>query len=88
LRDISFIVEPGEKIALVGESGVGKSTLVELVSGYYFADKGQVLIDGHNVKNFDLKSDDVVYFEHNPEAVKSAQSVGIKTHFLDNEKDH
>src|SRR3989339_1200549 len=38
------------------------------------------------LKNFDLKSDDVVYFEHNPEAVKSAQSVGIKTHFLDNEK--
>jgi ABC-type multidrug transport system fused ATPase/permease subunit len=55
LKDISFTVKPGEKIALVGESGVGKSTLVELVSGYYFANKGQVLIDGHNVKNFDLK---------------------------------
>lgn len=38
------------------------------------------------LKNFDLKSEDVVYFEHNPEAVKSAQSVGIKTHFWDNEK--
>lgn len=35
---------------------------------------------------FNLTSDDVVYFEHNPEAVKSAQSVGIKTHFWDNEK--
>jgi ABC-type multidrug transport system fused ATPase/permease subunit len=55
LKDISFAVEPGQKIALVGESGVGKSTLVELVSGYYFANKGQVSIDGHNVKNMDLK---------------------------------
>ena len=36
--------------------------------------------------HFNLQSDDVVYFEHNPEAVKSAQSVGIKTHFWDNEK--
>lgn len=38
------------------------------------------------LKNFDLKAEDVVYFEHNPDAVKSAQSVGIKTHFWDNEK--
>lgn len=38
------------------------------------------------LKNFDLKSEDVIYFEHNPEAVKSAESVGIKTHFWDNEK--
>lgn len=38
------------------------------------------------LKNFDLKPEDVIYFEHNPEAVKSAQSVGIKTHFWDNEK--
>ena len=38
------------------------------------------------LEHFNLTSDDVVYFEHNPEAVKSAQSVGIKTHFWDNEK--
>jgi len=38
------------------------------------------------LKNFNLHSEDVIYFEHNPEAVKSAQSVGIKTHFWDNEK--
>ncbi len=36
--------------------------------------------------NFDLNAKDVVYFEHNPAAVKSAQSVGIKTYFWDNEK--
>jgi len=55
LRDISFRVKSGEIIALVGESGVGKSTLVELISGYYFPQKGRVLIDGHNIKNLDLK---------------------------------
>lgn len=38
------------------------------------------------LKNFDLNSEDVIYFEHNPEAVKSAKSVGIKTHFWDKEK--
>lgn len=38
------------------------------------------------LKNFNLSPEDVVYFEHNPEAIKSAQSVGIKTHFWDNEK--
>ena len=38
------------------------------------------------LEHFNLTSEDVVYFEHNPDAVKSAQSVGIKTHFWDNEK--
>ena len=38
------------------------------------------------LKNFNLDPEDVVYFEHNPDAVKSAQSIGIKTHFWDNEK--
>ncbi len=38
------------------------------------------------LKNFDLNAEDVIYFEHNPEAVKSAQAAGIKTHFWDNEK--
>jgi len=46
LRGISFSARSGETIALVGESGVGKSTTIELIGGFYFAQKGEVLIDG------------------------------------------
>jgi hypothetical protein len=38
------------------------------------------------LKNFNLNEDEVIYFEHNPEAVKSAQSIGINTYFYDNDK--
>ncbi|MBU6427180.1 ABC transporter ATP-binding protein/permease [Patescibacteria group bacterium] len=55
LEDISFEVKPGEVVALVGESGVGKSTLVDLVSGYHFPDKGTVAIDGHDIREVDLR---------------------------------
>lgn len=55
LSEVSFEVKPGEVVALVGESGVGKSTLIDLISGYYFPKTGRVLIDGHNTKKFDLK---------------------------------
>ncbi len=55
LEDVSFFVKPGESVALVGESGVGKSTLVDLVSGYYRPAKGRVLVDGHDVRRLDLK---------------------------------
>lgn len=56
LNDISFSVQHGEKIAFVGESGVGKSTAIELISGYYFPQKGNVYIDGISTKEIDLMS--------------------------------
>jgi ATP-binding cassette subfamily B protein len=54
LKDINFKVSAGETVALVGESGVGKSTLIDLISGYYFAQKGKVLVDGTDVKKINL----------------------------------
>jgi ATP-binding cassette, subfamily B, heavy metal transporter len=54
LSEISFSVDVGEKIALVGRSGVGKSTIVDLLSGYYFPDSGNIRIDGHDTRDMDL----------------------------------
>lgn len=54
LRDITFAARPGETVALVGASGVGKSTLVDLISRYYAPAKGRVLVDGHDVASLDL----------------------------------
>lgn len=54
LSDVSFSANPGEVIALVGESGGGKSTTVSLVSGYYFPNAGSVSIDGVDTRRWDL----------------------------------
>ena len=56
LQDINFEVKAGEVVALVGESGVGKSTLIELLSGYHFPKTGKVLIDGKPIETIDLIS--------------------------------
>lgn len=54
LRDISFEVKSGEKIALVGYSGAGKSTIVQLLMRYYKLLSGQILVDGKNINDYDL----------------------------------
>jgi len=56
LHDVSFTVEPGESIALVGPTGAGKSTIVNLVSRFYNVDSGSVLIDGVDISKVTLKS--------------------------------
>jgi ATP-binding cassette subfamily B protein len=56
LNGISFTVEPGQKIALVGQIGAGKSTAMNLLPRFYDATSGSVLIDGHNVKDVTLAS--------------------------------
>lgn len=56
LRDISFTVEPGQKVALVGPSGSGKSTVVSLIPRFYDVDSGVVRIDGTDVRDIKLQS--------------------------------
>jgi ABC-type multidrug transport system fused ATPase/permease subunit len=56
LKGISFHAAAGQKIALVGESGVGKTTIIDLLSGFYFAQKGKIFIDGIEIKKMNLKN--------------------------------
>jgi hypothetical protein len=56
IDDLSFVAEPGETIAIVGETGSGKSTLTKLVNRIYDADEGEILIDGVDVRRWNLTS--------------------------------
>jgi ATP-binding cassette subfamily B multidrug efflux pump len=54
LRDVSFIIEPGETVAIVGHTGAGKTTIISLLMRFYDVQKGAVRIDGVDVKDMDL----------------------------------
>lgn len=55
LKNVSFEVQSGEKVALAGHSGAGKSTIIQLLLRFYEAEKGTIQIDGRDVKDWDLK---------------------------------
>ena len=56
LSDISMLIVPGSKLALVGENGAGKSTLIKLLLRQYLPTKGQILVNGNDIKEIELNS--------------------------------
>jgi ATP-binding cassette, subfamily B, multidrug efflux pump len=54
LRDVSFVIEPGETVAIVGHTGAGKTTIISLLMRFYDVQKGAIKIDGVDVKEMDL----------------------------------
>ncbi len=56
LRNISLSIKKGEKIAIVGYNGAGKTTLIKLLMRFYDPTEGEILLDGVNIKEFDLKA--------------------------------
>ena len=56
IRDVSFTASPGETVAFIGSTGSGKSTLIQLIPRFYDVTKGRVLIDGVDVRDYQLKA--------------------------------
>jgi len=56
LSHFDLVIEPGEKVAIMGHTGVGKTTLISLIPRFYDPQSGCVLIDGHNIREFTIES--------------------------------
>ncbi len=56
VRNLSFTLKAGEVLALVGENGAGKTTLVKLLTRLYDPDEGRILLDGHDLREYDLEA--------------------------------
>ena len=56
LRDVSFVIEPGERVAFVGATGAGKSSILNLIGRYYDIQKGNIYIDGVDIRNMKTES--------------------------------
>lgn len=55
IKDFSANVKPGQKVAIVGPTGAGKTTMVKLLMRFYDVDEGAILVDGHNIKDFNRR---------------------------------
>ena len=56
LKDVSFVIEPGQTIGFVGATGSGKSTIISLIARFYTIQKGEILLDGRNINELNLTS--------------------------------
>lgn len=56
IQDLNLVVEPGQRVAIVGPTGAGKSTIINLLMRFYDIDSGEILIDGKNIKDIPLEN--------------------------------
>src|SRR6185436_12075629 len=56
LKDVSFTIQPGQRIGIVGRSGSGKSTLVNLISRFYDVDQGRITLDGVDIRELSTQA--------------------------------
>lgn len=68
LNNVTFSINKGEKVALVGETGAGKTTIINLILGFYKVDSGNILFDGKNMEDISLESirKNVSFIQQNP----------------------
>ncbi|KAH0788068.1 ABC transporter family protein [Histomonas meleagridis] len=78
LRNVSFVIEPNQAGALVGHSGSGKSTCVQLLERFYDATEGQILLDGHDIKTLDQ------HWLHKQMALVSQEPILFRTTIANN----
>ncbi len=56
LKDVNFVIEPGESVAFVGKTGSGKTTITNLINRFYNIQKGEILLDGINIQDINIRS--------------------------------
>ena len=83
INNISFKISKGEKVALVGNNGAGKTTLIKLICGFYHPTKGEILINGINIKNIDrdclIKLVAPVFQDTNHYAVSIRENIAMES---------
>jgi ATP-binding cassette, subfamily B, bacterial len=81
LEDVSFTIEPGQTVALVGRNGAGKSTIVKLLGRLYDPDAGQILIDGRDVREYDpvelRREFGVMFQDYAAYQVSAGENIGV-----------
>ena len=91
LNGISLCIKKGERIALVGHNGAGKSTFIKLLQRFYDPDEGEILLNGENVKNFRLSTFrslfGTVFQDHGLFAASIAKNVMLKGDLDESDKD-
>ncbi len=90
IRDVSFTIEAGEAVALVGGNGAGKTTIVKLLTRLYDPDEGMILINGHDIREYDLPTlrarVGVIFQDYVTYYMTAAQNIGIGR--IDQIEDH